>query len=253
MNKTYKKIQSLNFFKTIKALKDLEISTLFMLIGGAFTAGLFVIELYNYFYYKGMFTILNIDMNLYDSTNKNLIYNGIFGIILMLLLFFGSYLLYKAKEEKAIIEKGKNFFCCCFVNIIFTIFTAGMVNIILIILTILFLLVFESIIIKSQFNHDDCENNKNVKSSYLNFFILLLITLTFIPWVMGACNAISMTKINTINNNEIILYTTKDYYITSPFEEKNNQFIVVDVSSHNKISTNNIKVITKQNIKVKIK
>lgn len=220
----------------------------------------FILRFIKYLYSIFYFSYYGLSYDLFDSNSLGFLYN--FGISILLLLCFGSLIycyiqLFNIKKLKINIKTILlNFFLISISNIIIVYSTNAKCSILQFILKIILLIVSEIIIAFACMKKDEKGKNRqyntNVFSNTLKLIPCYLFLLIF-TFLLNYGFEIAMNKsYKIINDNKVIVYTTKDYYLILDCEIKDNKLTIYK-GKQTKINNENIESILVNFDEIKLK
>lgn len=220
-----------------------------------------VLRFIEYITSKAFFWYFGIDHNLYNYSDKNFIYELCLSIIFIFAFFSVFYCFKQIKEniKKKEIFKRENLINVLLIlisNIFITINTPGQLNKTSIIITIIILVIFEFIMSLIFFRKEKESTQKQLRGDLINYFKVLpfiIIFLIIMHFAETYINLISQNQYKIIGDNKVIVYSTKDYYITLECDINNNNEVIIYKGNQEKIDNNNVKSQLKKFDKVEMK
>lgn len=232
------------------------------LIGGIFATAIFIAKFIGYLYSIGKFKKLGIDLAYYDWSEGSAIYSGILFIIFYIFLFFMGFLLQKVLnsiKNKELVNTFILLSLFIFLNYIVVLFSINIhfdiknlfsLNNLTFLIAQFVLLISELFCNRLIRNNtgkkinDKISNNAH-KLSECSMLCLYIICICVCIYCLGYSTALLPGK-TYFTNNKIILYSTNDYAIVSPYKNDNNKLII-----NNKIQE---KIITAdRNVRIEVR
>lgn len=207
----------------------------------------FILRFIKYLYSNFYFSYYGISYDLFDSNSLGFLYN--FGISILLLLCFGSLIycyiqLFNIKKLKVKVKTTLlNIFLIAISNIIIVGSTNVKYSIIQFILNVILLIISEIIVAFAFIKKDKKNKNRlydtNEFSNALKLvpFYLFLLIFTFL--LSYGFEIIMNKSYRIINDNKVIVYTTKDYYLLLDCKIKDNKLTIYK-GKQTKINNENI-------------
>ena len=209
---------------------------------------------------QAYFLYFGIDHNLYNYSDKNFIYELCLSIIFILAFFSVFYCFKQIKDnvkKKKILkwENVMNIILIIASNLYITITTPEQLNLKSIVITVIFLIIFEFIMSLIYFKKEKKSTEKKVRSDLINYIKVLpfiIIFLIIMQYARTYMNLSYQKQYRIISDDKVIVYSTNNYYITLDCEINDNQLTIYK-GNQEKIENSNIKSqLTKFN-KVEIK
>lgn len=216
-------------------------------ITGISVATSFILRFIKYMYSSFYFSYYGLSYELFNSNELGFLYNFGFSILVLLCFFSLMYCYIQLFNVKKMKVKAKtilfNIFLIIISNIIVVYSTNIKCSIWQFILNVVFLIIFEIIMVIIFLKPNEKETSKkNDTSDLLNSLKILpfcLILLIFIFLLSYGSKFLTNKSYRIINDNKVILYTTGDYYLTLDCEIKDNK-ITIYKGKQTKISNENI-------------
>lgn len=216
-------------------------------ITGISVATSFILRFIKYMYSSFYFSYYGLSYELFNSNELGFLYN--FGFSILILLCFVSLMycyiqLFNVKKMKVKVKTILfNIILIIISNIIVVYSTNIKYSIWQFILNVVFLIIFEIIIVIIFSRTNDKEKSKkNDTNDLLNSLKILpfyLIILIFSFLLSYGFQIVMNKSYRIINDDKVIVYTTNDYYLTLDCEIKDNK-ITIYKGKQTKISNENV-------------
>lgn len=216
-------------------------------ITGISVATSFILRFIKYMYSSFYFSYYGLSYELFNSNELGFLYN--FGFSILILLCYVSLMycyiqLFNVKKMKVKVKTILfNIFLIIISNIIVVYSTNIKYSIWQFILNVVFLIIFEIIIViifsrtKEKENSKKNDTNDLLNSLKILPFYLILLIFTFL--LSYGFQIVMNKSYRIINDGKVIVYTTNDYYLTLDCEIKDNK-ITIYKGKQTKISNENV-------------
>lgn len=206
----------------------------------------FLVRWSNYLFSKIKFDYYGLDYGLYTQEDTTILYDFSLSLLITLCFYSVCYSIYKIKKDFKSKEKDKkkifwNVVIVFIFNLCLTFAFEHFSGIISKIIAFIFIFIFE--IIATNFFHVMLTKEVKLKSysfwdnvKNVPFFIIGLFMLYLFNYY---CSLSSNNGFRVINDNKVIVYTTKDYYLVLDYKiDKDKMFIYKN--TQNKIDNLNV-------------